>query len=223
VRSSRGDAYADVFAAVDVEAAVAELRHYAVNYVDSPMRRRVDERLAAGVRLPDGQHEFVRSELAFTLRVAQGAVLGTIDKLLFTPLPSGRMRATIVDFKTSVVPLEGAPLAVAVERAAAGYRLQMQIYAEAVRRLVPGVSVVEATLHFLQPGPGVEYDVPAELLAEGRAGRDIERVLVEILRGGYDPVMFDAHTGRRCHHCAFSDLCPEGSAALASGQASRRR
>jgi CRISPR/Cas system-associated exonuclease Cas4 (RecB family) len=119
------------------------------------------------------------------------------------------VRAHVVDFKTGAVP-DG------VERAASEFRLQMQIYAHAVRRLVPGVSVVEATLHFLRPGPDVEYDMPAELIGETRAQNDLARVLTEIERGGLDPVMFEARPARRCRSCAFAEICPEGSAHLAA-------
>jgi CRISPR/Cas system-associated exonuclease Cas4 (RecB family) len=216
VRAARGDAFADVFAALDEEVALDDLRPLARNYLASPMRLRVEERLAAGERLPNGQHEFVLSELAFTLRVPEGFIHGTIDKVLLTPLPSGRVRATVVDFKTGAVRRGGLGLAAAVERAAAEHRLQMQIYAHAVRRLVRSVSVVEATLHFLEPGPGVEYDVAADAIAEARAAKEIDRVLTEIARGRFDPVMFEARPARRCRTCAFAGVCPEGAAHLAT-------
>ncbi len=212
VRTARGDAYAEVFAAFDEEASLSRLEPLARNYVASPMRMRVDERLAAGVRLPTGQHEFVLSELAFTLRVPEGFIHGTIDKVLLTPLASGRMRATVVDFKTGRVARGNDGLAAGVERAASEHLLQIQIYAQAVRRLVPGVTVVEATLHFLQPGPGVEYDLSQDLVAEARTAKEIERVLTSIGRGGYDPVMFEARPGERCRRCAFAGVCPEGLA-----------
>jgi ATP-dependent helicase/nuclease subunit A len=212
VRAARGDAYADVFTSLDPEAACRALLRYARHYVASPMRRRVDERLAAGVRLPDGQHEFVRSELPFTLRVAEGYVHGTIDKLLLTPLPSGRVRATIVDFKTAPLPNgDGRGYAEAAESAASAHLLQMQIYALAARALVPRVGQVEAALHFLHPAPHVEYYFPAEAVAEARASRALSGAMTEIARGGFDPVMFEARPGTRCRSCAFSAICPEGT------------
>jgi ATP-dependent exoDNAse (exonuclease V) beta subunit len=216
VRATRGDAYADVFATLDRDAACRSLRRLARNYVASGMRMRVEERLAAGTRLPDGQHEFVRSEVAFTLRVPEAYVHGTIDKLLLTPLPSGRVRVSIVDFKTAPLPpANGDGDAGAIERAAAEHGFQMQVYALAVRALVPNVASVEAALHFLDAGPDVEYYLPAEVIAEPRATKEVGRVLTEIARGGFDPVMFEARPGRRCRGCAFSAICPEGALHLA--------
>ena len=223
VRAARGDAFAEVFDAIGEAAALDEIRPLARNYVESPMRLRVEERLAAGGELVDGRHEFVRSELPFTLRVAEGYVHGTIDKVLLTPLALGRMRATIVDFKTGAVRSGREALEPAIERAALEYRLQMQIYAHAVRGLLPNVALVEATLHFLEPGPGIEYDVPADVVAEGRAARDLDRVLAEIVRGRLDPAAFDARPARRCWSCAFAPVCPEGSAFRAGGSDRSKR
>ena len=205
VRTRRGDAFADLFAALDEEAALDEVEPLARNYVASRMRLRVDERLAAGHRLPDGGHELVRSELPFTLRVAGGLVFGVIDKVLLTPLPTGRTRALVVDFKTGSV-------APTVEEQALEHRLQMQVYACAVRRLVPDVGQVEAVLHFLAPGPNVEYEFPAETIAESRASREIERVIAEIGRGGLDPASFPTRPGLRCRTCTFARICPDAIA-----------
>jgi ATP-dependent exoDNAse (exonuclease V) beta subunit len=213
VRTARGDDFAGVLESVEEGAALAEVTAFARNYIDSPMRLRIEERLGAGRVLPTGEHEFVRSELPFTFRTRHGFIAGAIDKVLLTPLASGRIRASIVDFKTGRIGGEGAGLKAAVERAAAEHQLQMQIYAQAVRRLLPGVGAVEATLHFLEPGPNVEFEFRAEMIGELGAGQAIERVLADIVSGGYDPVAFSAQPGRRCLTCRFRGLCPDSIAA----------
>lgn len=208
VLAARGDEYPELVGLAGDERVTAELAPYARNYAESRMRRRVDERLDAGARLPDGRHELVRSEVPFTLRTRRGIVTGAIDKVLLTPLQGGRLRAFLVDFKTGYIG-SGKRVPATVEREALEHVLQVQIYAHALWTLMPGVHAVEAALHFLQPAPNVEYHVPAELLTERRAAEAIERVLAGIQDGGLDPSRFEARVGRRCATCRFARFCPE--------------
>jgi ATP-dependent exoDNAse (exonuclease V) beta subunit len=212
VRTARGDEFVDVLSGIDDAGAVAQVLPYARNYVESRMRLRVDERLQAGRVLPNGQHEFVRSEVPFTLRTRHGFVVGAIDKVLFTPLASGRVRAYIVDFKTSRLRGSGAALRAAVEKEAAEHRLQMQIYAQAIRRLVPNVGVTEAALHFLEPGPNVEFEFAADVIGEVRASEDIDRAMAGIVSGKLDPASFEAKPGGRCEWCRYNGFCPDAEA-----------
>ena len=149
----------------------------------------------------------MRSELPFTLRTRHGFVVGTIDKLLLTPLATGRTRAFVVDFKTGSI--GSGDQRSAVERAAAEFRLQAQVYAHAVRRLVPGVTVVEAALHFLAPGPDVEYEFTAAEIGERAAGESLDRTLADVTAGGFDPRAFAARPGARCRRCRFATFCPD--------------
>jgi ATP-dependent helicase/nuclease subunit A len=207
VRTSRGDDFGGALARIDAEAAVEAVLPLARNYVASRMRRRIDERLRAGRFLPDGSHEFVRSELPFTLRTRHGFVVGTVDKLLLTPLATGRLRAFVVDFKTGS--LGPGDQKAAVERAAFDYALQAQIYTQAVRRLLPGVTAVEAALHFLAPGPDVEYEFGAALIAERAAAESLDRVLADVIAGGFEATAHTARPGPRCYRCRFASFCPD--------------
>jgi ATP-dependent helicase/nuclease subunit A len=209
VRSARGDEFNDLIAATSEEAALDRLEPFARNYAESRMRLRVEERLRAGEWLPNGQHEYVRSEVPFALRTRHGFVAGAIDKVLLTRLPSGRLRAHIVDFKTGRVEAPGDDLRAGVEREAAQHRVQMQVYAQAVRKLVPDVTVVEATLHFLQPGPNVEFEFGGDVTGEVRAAEEIDRIMSRILVGAFDPASYEARPGSRCTRCRFQAFCPD--------------
>jgi hypothetical protein len=96
-----------------------------------------------------------------------------------------------------------------VERAAAEFTLQAQIYTQAIRKLLPNVTVVEAALHFLAPGPDVEYEFSASEIGERPAAEALERALADIVRGGFDASAFAARPGPRCHRCRFAVFCPD--------------
>lgn len=212
VLSQRGEAYSDLATRIDEQAAIGQLLPLAQNYAASRMRLRVEERLASGHVLPDGRHEYVMSELPFTLRADQGFLFGTIDKLLLWPLPAGRVRALVVDFKTNRLPRNAARQKEAVTRLADEYRLQIQIYVKAVRNLFSNVSSVDAVLHFLDGGPNVEFSYPPDLLTDTRAGRDIDRAIAGITEGGFAPENFPPRPADRCFRCSFRALCDEGLA-----------
>lgn len=221
VRRERGDAYADIFAAADDATVAAEVAPLAASYAESRLRKRVDVlstvpatmlfRLAQSTgRSGDG---FVVSEMGFSLRFDDGSVVGFVDKLLLEPDGDNGWSATVVDFKTNRV---GA--GVARERTLSGiesaYRMQMQAYALAVRRLVPNVTSVSALLVALSAGPDVDISVDPRYLEPGVAEDALGEVLGRIRRAGVDPQNFPARTGPQCLTCAHLQICPDGLATV---------
>lgn len=155
--------------------------------------------------LPDHR---VITEAPFLLRTRAGFVSGTIDTLLVTPLAGGRVRATVIDFKTGRIGRDG------VEAAAFRYRLQMQTYALAARSLVDGCSNVDARLVFLADGAR-EYSFSAALLTEQATTRAVESAVAALLAEPTDPEAFPAVAGPKCRHCRFADICDTGMAHIA--------
>jgi len=129
---------------------------------------------------------------------------------------TGKYQRISLIFKTSRLTDNGDGINVSVEFHAAEYQLQMQCYSEAVRRMIPNISEVKATLQFLQPIPSLEYEYPSSMISEASSNQQIQAVMNRIGRCGSDPVSFAASTGKQCLRCTFHDLCPEGSAYLSN-------
>ena len=98
-----------------------------------------------------------------------------------------------------------------VARVAADYQLQMQAYALAVRELMPMLATdlnrIRVTLHFLDPN--VEFQLPAELLAQHACERAIDEAMCELV-SARDPEQFPVQPERHCRMCNFLELCFAG-------------
>lgn len=179
--------------------AVAEILPFAENYSRSRALREVEAHRASG----DGVTR-VLTETPFVLRTDAGFVTGSIDTLLVTALEGGRVRATVLDFKTERIEAGGSA------RAAARHRLQMQTYALAARALVPGCTSVEARLVFLASGDE-QFAFDAADLTERAATRAVESAVAALSEPLDHPESFPPVPGRRCDTCRFSDVCSESS------------
>lgn len=98
-----------------------------------------------------------------------------------------------------------------VEAVAADYQIQMQAYALAVRELVPEVSSVRVTLHFLDPD--IEVSLAEDLLAADACREAIDAAMLSIVTSS-GPESFPAHPADHCRICNFRDLCPAGQKRL---------
>lgn len=219
VRRDRGDAYAEIFSSVDDARIAGEVRPLAENYAGSALRARIDamthvraESLAATAASTHGTGLAV-SEMGFALRFDDGSVVGSVDKLLLVPDAAAGWRAEVIDFKTNRI-AGGERQAEALEELGRTYRLQMQAYSLAVRRLVPYVTTVVASLVALAAGPDVAIEVEPERVTEEAAEAAIQGVLSRIREAGTDPVNFPAAPGAHCLSCIHVAICPEGSRAL---------
>lgn len=94
-----------------------------------------------------------------------------------------------------------------VEAVAADYKIQMQAYALAVRELIPGLSSVRVTLHFLDPD--IEVSLQEEMLEAEACRRAIDEAMLGIVSSSA-PGNFPAHPADHCRVCDFRDLCPPG-------------
>lgn len=104
----------------------------------------------------------------------------------------------IVDYKTDAV-----SAAEALQRAA-GYSLQLRLYAAAVERIA-GRRPDRAYLHFLRPGRIVEVDLAPSLL-------DSPEQIARDLMHAQESLEFPLHEGPQCRGCAFyGELCPAGT------------
>jgi ATP-dependent helicase/nuclease subunit A len=217
---------------IDPEKALRDLLPLAENYVSSRVRERI-ERVRADAHesalslqsLPLG----VTSELRFRLRRPLGLVTGTIDKLLIYQSPAG-LNAEIIDFKTNRFHArwegrevsereqlafdfargtreQSSPLQAEVDATAGDYRLQMQAYALAMRELMPSVSRVKVTLHFLDPD--IEVSLPDALLEREAASRAIDEAMAALV-GSSGPESFQVQPARHCRVCNFLALCEPG-------------
>ena len=219
VRRERGEAYADVFAIADDDDIAGEIQPLAENYSRSALRSRIDaltradaDTLAVSAASP-GLPGFAVSEMGFSLRFDEGSVVGAIDKLLLAPDGDAGWRAEVVDFKTNRI-ANGERRTEALAELERSYRLQMQAYSLAVRRLVPKVLSVSASLVALAAGPDVTSETASADLEETAAHESIRLVLERIRDAGTEPANFPARPGRHCQSCAHVAICPEGSASL---------
>jgi len=94
-----------------------------------------------------------------------------------------------------------------IKAAAADYQIQMQAYALTARELIPQVSHVRVTLHFLDPN--VELSLPDDLVQREACAKAIDDVMTTIVSSS-GPESFPAHPGARCRACSFVELCTQG-------------
>lgn len=199
----------DEFVRVNEDDVFFDLWPLARNYLASALRQEIEARWRAGAAQvgPDGEHPFVKSEMGFMLRTDAATILGSIDKVLLTPERDG-MHAHVIDFKTNTLWKSQAGYDAELAEKAATYRIQMQSYALAAWRLLPNVTRVSATLHFLHPN--LEYRFPPEQTTEEAALRAVSAVALKI-RGVrfFQEANFEANPGARCLSCRFNDVCAD--------------
>jgi ATP-dependent helicase/nuclease subunit A len=94
-----------------------------------------------------------------------------------------------------------------IEAAAADYQVQMQAYALAARDLIPEVTAVRVTLHFLDPD--VEVCLSNELLEREACSTAIDGIMLNLVSSSA-PESFPASPAEHCRVCNFVELCPPG-------------
>ncbi|MEK6409290.1 MAG: UvrD-helicase domain-containing protein [Acidobacteriota bacterium] len=94
-----------------------------------------------------------------------------------------------------------------IEAAAVDYRVQMQAYALAARDLMPEVTAVRVTLHFLDPD--VEVCLSDELLEREACVTAIDEIMLSLVSSSA-PESFPASPAEHCRICNFRELCPPG-------------
>jgi ATP-dependent helicase/nuclease subunit A len=219
---------------VNVQAAMAELGPLVRNYLASSVRARIDAAARQQARVAKGSGvDAVLSEQSFALRRAQATVWGTIDKVVLRAAKSGGngIEAEIIDFKTNRFKKDthrnqaGGPVESNAESQpggsnsledeaallASGYTLQMQAYSLAVRNLLPKVTEVKATLHFLDPN--VEYSLPAQLMERQACADAVDAVITPVtsaLVSSSNADEFPARTAGHCRACIFLGICQPG-------------
>lgn len=179
----------------------------------------------------------VFSEQRFRLRRPLGILTGTIDKLLVFPAASGEgVSVEIIDFKTNrfrgrrdsrrdgnsnrgqlsfeftepeTDPVIDRDLLVQaeIEATAREYGIQMQAYALAARDLIPGVTNVRVTLHFL--APDIEVCLADDLLVREACASAIDETMLALVSCS-EPGAFRANPAEHCRVCSFVDLCSAG-------------
>jgi hypothetical protein len=149
--------------------------------------------------------------------------------MLFAKKHDGTLTAEIIDFKTDRVTRENTGHYSAdvptheeangntgnsssMQLIAEAYKLQMQLYALAVRRLLPQVNMVSATLHFLEADGAYSYpdsDMDFET-CKASCSRAISNLAAAERNRQFQP-----HVGVHCRRCGFLEYCIEGKSALA--------
>jgi ATP-dependent helicase/nuclease subunit A len=186
----------------------------------------------------------VFSEQRFRLRRPLGILTGTIDKLLVFPAENGEgLSVEIIDFKTNrfrgrrdsgvegkadrgqlsfefIQPASEAHvdrdllMRAEIEAAATDYRVQMQAYALAARDLIPEVTSVRVTLHFLDPD--VEVSLSDDLLEREVCAAAIDETM-QALVSSSTPENFPCNPAEHCRICNFVEMCSPGRQWLGNG------
>ncbi|HXI94191.1 MAG TPA: UvrD-helicase domain-containing protein [Blastocatellia bacterium] len=102
-----------------------------------------------------------------------------------------------------------------IEAAAAEYQVQMQAYALAARDLIPEVTSVRVTLHFLDPD--VEVSLSEELLERETCATAIDEIMLSLVSSSA-PEGFPASPAEHCRMCNFRELCPPGRSRLSEAR-----
>jgi ATP-dependent exoDNAse (exonuclease V) beta subunit len=145
---------------------------------------------------PPSEGRRVWTELAFELPIttpvgsAPEVLVGSLDRLL-----EEQGRFTVVDFKVTARGRERSELV-------QSYQAQLDLYAEAVRKLAPGAKGVEAALVHISGG-GIQ--VIRVSPREGIAARLAEQAAKIVAGEPGKPV-----PGPACAHCELKSVCPEG-------------
>jgi ATP-dependent helicase/nuclease subunit A len=227
---------ADRLVEFNAEAAIRELLPLAKKYLASDVFSRVEaaRKVSQGQPLRPSGETGLWSEVRFSLRRPMGILMGVIDKLLITRSPDGSLEVEIVDFKTNrmkvTLPKTPSQRTLAqfafdfentstqidagdvVEITAHDYELQMQAYALAVHELMPSISKIRVTLHFLDPN--VEIHLPEELLEPARCKQAIDDAMLRIV-SSIDPEQFPVKTAPHCRMCSFLRVCTPGKEFIA--------
>ncbi|MGQ9897624.1 MAG: UvrD-helicase domain-containing protein [Acidobacteriota bacterium] len=195
--------------ALDDETLLQDVWWLATRYAESHLRKEIDA-VQRQARESSRGYE-VWSERLFTIRCGAALVTGVIDKVLITPCPDGRgVIARIVDFKTNA--FESQPGQPGFEgeltEKVAWYRLQLQIYALALWKLLPNVQEVHAMLHFLVPDHTVV--LPVEQTGRKAAAHAVEEVINALASiRTFAETDFKPNPGARCMHCRYAGVCAD--------------
>ena len=89
------------------------------------------------------------------------------------------------------------------------YQLQMQVYALAVRELIPSLSdaQIRVTLHFLEPN--LEYHLDDNLLETSACEVSIDAAILDIV-SATEPAEFPVKPAAHCRMCNFLRVCSAG-------------
>jgi CRISPR/Cas system-associated exonuclease Cas4 (RecB family) len=101
-----------------------------------------------------------------------------------------------------------------IEAAATDYRVQMQAYALAARDLIPEVTSVRVTLHFLDPD--VEVSLSDDLLEREVCAAAIDETM-QALVSSSTPENFPCNPAEHCRICNFVEMCSPGRQWLGNG------
>jgi ATP-dependent exoDNAse (exonuclease V) beta subunit len=233
VLSQRAAELAERVLEIDRDRAIHDMLPLARNYVESRVRERIERVRNLAQHSPVSTQYLslgVLNEQRFRIRRPLGLLLGTIDKLIVDSDSTG-LSIEIIDFKTNRFQISNAKketsgkdqlsfwfsdspstdanllLRAEVEAATTDYKVQMQAYALAVRELVPKVSNLRATLHFLHPN--VELSLDAEAIEAGACASAVDQMMRDIV-SSVAPEYFPPQPGRPCRACSFLKLCAEG-------------
>jgi len=119
----------------------------------------------------------------------------------------------LLDFEVPQATCTGGPansITDEVSLAARDYELQMQVYALAIRQLMPqvaGSGPLKATLHFLQPN--VEFTLDSDLLTISACTEALDAVVLRLMQSK-EPNEFPVLPARHCYMCNFLEACREG-------------
>jgi len=96
-----------------------------------------------------------------------------------------------------------------VRSVAEDYQLQMQVYALAVRELIPSLSdaKIRVTLHFLEPN--LEYHLDDNLLETSACEAAIDAAILDIV-SATEPAEFPVKPAAHCRMCNFLRVCSAG-------------
>jgi ATP-dependent exoDNAse (exonuclease V) beta subunit len=111
------------------------------------------------------------------------------------------------NFEGERAPTHTASQQTEIEAAARDYELQMQAYALAAHELMPQVSSVRVTLHFVDPN--VEVSLPDERLTREACSNAVDRATEELIRSTM-PEDFPVSPTHHCRSCGFLEICRPG-------------
>ncbi|QUV84493.1 UvrD-helicase domain-containing protein [Chloracidobacterium aggregatum] len=194
---------------LDDESILDDVWWLAKRYAESDFRKEIDA-VQRQAREPSSGCE-VWSERVFTIRCGAALVTGAMDKVLIMPHSGGQgVTAHIVDFKTNAFATRPGEPGFEAEKAekVAWYRLQLQIYALALRELTPNVKEVRATLHFLAPDE--KFELPANQAGKEAAAHAVNKVINELVAiRTFAETDFEAKPGARCQLCRYANVCAD--------------
>jgi ATP-dependent helicase/nuclease subunit A len=210
--------------------AIHALLPLARNYLNSSVAGRIE---AARNSSASSSEANVFDERTFVVRRPLGTLSGVIDKMIVAhDAEAGANEVEIVDFKTDRFPkhkagrasrsaqlpdgqasfeFAGQPksaedIRAEVAEAAIDYQLQMQAYALAVHELVPNMTSLRVTIHFLDPN--IEESVPEELLTYDACAESLDKAMAQLLASA--PASYPTRPAEHCRFCSFRQICVAG-------------